>query len=124
MCFFYFLILSIFIFCKAFIEFATILLLFYVLVFGRKACGILAPPPGIKPASPALEGEVLTTGLPGKSCLCFEVPVSNCGIEVMDPTGCFYISFHWKENAVNFMSATPVIICMPIPVVWKSKGVY
>ena len=27
----------------------------------------LSPPPGIKPAPPALEGEVLTTGLPGKS---------------------------------------------------------
>ena len=35
--------------------------------FGRKACGILAPRPGIEPAPPALEGEVLTTGLPGKS---------------------------------------------------------
>ena len=27
----------------------------------------LDPPLGIKPASPALEGKVLTTGLPGKS---------------------------------------------------------
>ena len=35
--------------------------------FGHQACGILAPRPGIKPASPALEGEVLNTGLPGKS---------------------------------------------------------
>ena len=35
--------------------------------FGPEACGILAPRPGIKPAPPALEGEVLTTGLPGKS---------------------------------------------------------
>ena len=35
--------------------------------FGREACGILAPRPGIKPALPALEGKVLTTGLPGKS---------------------------------------------------------
>ena len=34
---------------------------------GRKACGILAPRPGIEPAPLALEGEVLTTGLPGKS---------------------------------------------------------
>ena len=51
---------------KVFIEFVTILLLFYVLVFGCEACGILAPQPGIKPAPRALEGEVLTTGLPGK----------------------------------------------------------
>ena len=28
--------------------------------------GILAPGPGIEPALPALEGEALTTGLPGK----------------------------------------------------------
>ena len=35
--------------------------------FGLKACGILAPPPGIEPVPPALEGEVLTTGPPGKS---------------------------------------------------------
>ena len=34
--------------------------------FGRKVCGILAPRPGIEPAPPALDGEVLTTGPPGK----------------------------------------------------------
>ena len=52
---------------KVFIEFVTVLLLFYVLVFGREAYGILVPWPGIEPAPRALEGEVLTTGLPGKS---------------------------------------------------------
>ena len=31
--------------------------------FGLKACGILAPLPGIEPVPPALEGEVLTTRL-------------------------------------------------------------
>ena len=35
--------------------------------FGRWACGILAPWPGIEPAPSALESEVLTTGPPGKS---------------------------------------------------------
>ena len=42
--------------------------------FGLEACGILAPRPGIEPAPPALEDEVLTTGPPGKSlkyCLCW-----------------------------------------------------
>ena len=34
--------------------------------FGREACGLLAPQPGIEPAPPELEGEVLTTGPPGK----------------------------------------------------------
>ena len=35
--------------------------------FGHKACGILVPPPGMEPAPPALEGEVLIPGTPGKS---------------------------------------------------------
>ena len=35
--------------------------------FGPEACGILAPQPGIELVPPALEGEVLTTGPPGKS---------------------------------------------------------
>ena len=35
--------------------------------FDPKACGTLAPQPGIEPTTPAVEGEVLTTGLPGKS---------------------------------------------------------
>ena len=54
---------------KVFIEFVTILLLLYVLVFfGCEACEAFgAPQPGIELACPALEGKVLTTGLPGKS---------------------------------------------------------
>ena len=35
--------------------------------FGHKACRILAPQPGIKLTSSALEGKVSTTGPPGKS---------------------------------------------------------
>ena len=35
--------------------------------FGRETCEVLAPQPGIEPAPPTLEGEVLTTGPPGKS---------------------------------------------------------
>ena len=50
-----------------------ILLLFYVFglffVFFFEACGILAIPLGIEPTPPALEGEVLTTGLPEKSLI-------------------------------------------------------
>ena len=38
--------------------------------FGREACGILALQPGTEPTLPALEGEVLTTGQPGKSPKC------------------------------------------------------
>ena len=49
---------------KVFIEFVTILLLFYVF-FGHQASGILDPQ--TEPTFPALEGEILTTELPGKS---------------------------------------------------------
>ena len=35
----------------------------------HKACGILAPQSRLEPTSPALEGQVLTTGLPGTSHL-------------------------------------------------------
>ena len=34
--------------------------------FGREACGMLTPRPGIEPNPPALEGKALTTGFPGK----------------------------------------------------------
>ena len=53
---------------KVFLEFVTVLLLFFTLwFFGLESCGILAPQTGIEPAAPALESEVLITGLPGKS---------------------------------------------------------
>ena len=35
-------------------------------VFVHKACRILAPQPGIKPTTPTLEGDVLTTGPSGR----------------------------------------------------------
>ena len=35
--------------------------------FSHEVCRILAPQPGIEPSTPALEGEVLSTGPPGKS---------------------------------------------------------
>ena len=58
---------------KVFIEFVAILFLFHIsffvcLVFyflGCGACGISAPWPGIEHTPHALEGEILTTGLPG-----------------------------------------------------------
>ena len=38
---------------------------------GLEACRILAPPTGIEPTRPALEGEVLSTGLSGMSLVMF-----------------------------------------------------
>ena len=39
--------------------------------FDHEACVILPPWPGIEPATPALEGNVLTTGSLGKSPPCW-----------------------------------------------------
>ena len=52
---------------KVFIEFVTILLLFYILAFWPQSMWDLSSQPGIEPTPPALEGGILTTGLPGKS---------------------------------------------------------
>ena len=72
---------------NVFIEFVIILLLFFFIFwfFGCESCEILAPQPGIEPAFPALEGEVLTTGLPGKSLTTilthFPVFRQTCGFQ-------------------------------------------
>ena len=50
---------------KVFIEFVTILLLFYVLVFWRRGMWDL-PGPGLEPVFNALAGGFLTTAPPGK----------------------------------------------------------
>ena len=56
---------------KIFTEFVTILLLLFkfcfFFFFGPEACGMLVPQKEIEPTPPALEGEILTTGLPEKS---------------------------------------------------------
>ena len=49
---------------KVFIEFVTIS---FLLFFGREACEILATQPEMEPFGPAPEGEVLTSGPPGKA---------------------------------------------------------
>ena len=52
---------------KVFSEFVTILFLFYVLVFWAQGTCDPSSRSGLEPTLPSLEGEVLTTGLPGKS---------------------------------------------------------
>ena len=46
--------------------------------FGPKACGIFVSRPGIEPASPELEGEVLITGPPGKSLAAAAKSLQSC----------------------------------------------
>ena len=59
---------------KVFIDLLQYCFCFMFWFFGREACGILAPWPGFEPTPPALEGEVLTTGLTGKSQL-FDISI-------------------------------------------------
>ena len=61
---------------------------FCFMFFGHRACGLLAPRPGMEPALPALEGEALTPGLPGKSPTLFKIlgqwgTLSFTGAEVL-----------------------------------------
>ena len=69
--------------------------------YGQETRGILAPQPGTQPAPPALEGEVITSGHPGKShgLLCAEWvklhPVENGG---------------WKNSGKGAENAKPQII--------------
>ena len=54
---------------KVFIEFVTVLCLFMFWGFrATRHVGVLAPRPGIEPSPPALDGEVLTSGLPVHAC--------------------------------------------------------
>ena len=36
-------------------------------IFDYEVCGILVPRPEVEPATPALEGQILTPGAPGES---------------------------------------------------------
>ena len=56
-------------------------------VFGPEACWILAPQPSIEPTTPALEGEVLTTGPSGKSLLAL-IPYWSYHVEIFSPIQC------------------------------------
>ena len=60
-----------FFFLKSLLNLLQYCFCFMFWFFGPEAYGILAPQPGIEPAPPALEGEVLTTGPPGKSLRVF-----------------------------------------------------
>ena len=47
------------------------------------ACGMLVPSQGIKPATPAMEGRVLTTGLLGTSPFQLSEPMHTLSIQVL-----------------------------------------
>ena len=56
-----------------------LLVLCFVLLACSQACGILASQPGTEPTPRALEGQVLTTGPPGKSPWIFSLLHSITG---------------------------------------------
>ena len=60
---------SLYFFFKPLLSLLQYCFCFMFCFFGPQTCGILAPPPGIKPSAPALIGGVLTTGPPGKSLI-------------------------------------------------------
>ena len=75
------------------IEFVTILLLFYVLVFWPRGIWILAHRPGIELTPPALEGEVLTTGPSEKS----PEGIFDTGRQRLPQTlYCYWHEWSWK----------------------------
>ena len=85
---------------KVFIDFVTILPLFYIFgFFGHKACGILAHWPGIKPTPPALEGEIPATGLSGKSRCC---SVAQPYLTLCYPVDCSTPSFPVLHHLLEF----------------------
>ena len=129
-CFFFFFLR--FFWCRPFLKSSLNLLqcCFMFWFFGPKACGILAPRPGIEPIPPALEGEVLTTGPPGNSLICFQSgpalwlasPSSTSGYSLLvhhyDLQGhCPLLEgmlAHWPQQKVTFPSTITSWI-HPIP---------
>ena len=93
-------------------ECVTILLLVLCFgFFGFEVYRILAPQPGIKLSSPALEGEVLTTGLSGKSLISYygrtfalvnEETYKNINCALYDNTKKIGNVFNSDSNRIKF----------------------
>ena len=56
--------------------------------FGHEAYGILVPQPGMGPTPSAMEGEVLTTGWPGKSLILLKRVNGWCSYTDLSPLHC------------------------------------
>ena len=96
----------------------------------HKACGILAPRPGIKPAPSALEGKVSTTGPPGKfliltleslvdaeSQLTSHIP--TCVLGYPSYCGCLSCSMEWtcsdSHSALGHTQTHPTLQINELP---------
>ena len=88
--------------------------------FGHETCGIVALQPGIEPAPPAVAGEVLTTGLPGKSphitffsdCVLIWIKLEG-EISRGIPT----VRGLWARNSISLSVLNSIIILQ-----WTEKG--
>ena len=83
-----------FLICKVCIEFVTILLLFYVLVFWPCGLWILSSQNKESNTTSALEGEFLTTGPPGNS-------LTDLEIRLMVISGEMWGEVINQENGIN-----------------------
>ena len=85
---------------------------------GHEACEILAPQPEIQPIPPALEGEVLTTGLPGKlPSFCFVGKSRGCSGS-RKYYGCHFWGYRMDDipSVILFLTLTQWLIihaCYP-----------
>ena len=92
---------------KVFIEFVTIMLLLYVLGFWPWSMWDLSSQPGIEHAPLALEGKVLTTGLPRKSqvySLLLSFFLNSGSLDFNTSLYCFYgnpLQYSCLENPMD-----------------------
>ena len=82
--------------------------------FGHKACGISASQGGIKPAPDALEGEVWTTGPPGKSLYIFKKQKSLTSFRYLK-----YQIFWYLKESQSVAQSCP-ILCNPMDCSYKA----
>ena len=112
-------------FFNVFIEFVTIFFPFSILVsFGCHACRILAPQPGIKPTSPALEGKALSTGSQGSPHVLALTRFSSSLFGLILWSLWFYSNHHtdWiKQTEMRNHSENLRIERKPLPWIYNSK---
>ena len=81
-------------------------------LFGCKACRILVPWPGTETAPPALEGEVLTAGPPGKSQTYHHSPLFSFlldSVSVFWPHTCLLLTHYCPRACCSVAKSCPTL---------------
>ena len=94
-------------FLKSLLHLLSYCFCFVFWVFGLEACGILVPRPWMEPTSPALKGEILTTGPPRKSHICSSALGDGCSQHHQFPNP------HPAATKAEMMPKRPVVISQP-----------